>query len=183
MALVASDLKDLIISDLSSITGLDTATTALNILEATISNYIMDNAVVSFAWNGIEVIPPPVVDSTTTATGEIEGLVIDLTPSMATTQANALSHISGEIITGVSAATYNITDIGFSTTPLPLSSAPTIGSLSLNIFATTQDSAMLKFAQDIVDYITSLVPTAPVLGSHGSYTAPTGTGGTVTTIT
>lgn len=181
MALVASDLKDLMITDLLSITGEDTANTALNILEATISNYIMNNAVVSFAWNGIQPGDPPTPENTTPS-GEIESLNIQLTPSMATTQVNALSHLNSEIIAGVTAATYNITEGGYSTTPLPLSSAPTIGSLAISINATTQQAAMLKLAQDIIAYITGLVPTAPVLGSHGVYTAPAGTGGTVTSI-
>lgn len=184
MALVAADLRDAMIAVLVPITGDGhTAQDALTLLASSINTYVMNNAVVAFAWNGVQAASPYGTENTT-PNGEIESLNIVLTPSMATTQGSGLSHLSTEIITGVSAATYNITDGGYSTTPLPLSSAPTIGSLDIIIDnKTTQQDAHMSLAQCIVDYVTGLVPTAPVLGSHGSYTAPTGTGGTVTSIT
>ena len=133
MGLVASDLRDDMISDLSVITGLSGADDALDILEATISNYIMNNAVVSFAWNGVQAATPYGSENTTPK-GVIESLSISLTPAMSTPeqgQTHALSHLSTEIMAGVSTSTYNITDSGYSTTALPLSSAPTISSLTM----------------------------------------------------
>lgn len=183
MALVVTDLKQQMIDDLASITGEDEASSALDILAATITGYINDNAEVAFSWNAILPATPFTVDPVTTASGVLSGITITITPSLATTQAGGLSALSTEIIAGVSLGSYNITDAGFSTTQQLLTSAPTIESLSIAIDgATTQAAAMEKLAQDIIDYIIGLVPATPVLGSHASYTAPAGTGGTVTAI-
>ena len=183
MSLVATDLKNLMISDLSTTTVNDGASGALNVLATTITDYININAEVSFTWNAILPATPFTVDPTTTASGILTGINITLTPSLATTQVAGLAQLSSEIIVGVKLGSYNITDIGFSTVSQLLTSAPTIDSLVISIDENTQDASMLKLAQDIVGYITGLVPTAPVLGSHGSYTAPAGTGGTITAIT
>ena len=198
MALVAADLRDVMIAALTSITGDGhTAQDALDLLADSIETYIMDNAAIAFSWNGVQAATP-FGSENTTPSGEIQGLSISLSPSMATPeqgQTFALAHLSDEIITGVSAATYNITDSGYATSPLPLSSAPTIDSLVTSITGITvvdppaeppaptpQEQAHLQLAQCIIDYITGLAPTAPVLGTHGTFSAPTGTGGTVTAI-
>ena len=183
MSLIATDLKNLMIADLSIITVTDGASGALNVLATTITDYINTNAEVSFAWNAILPATPFTVDPTTTASGTLTGISIALTPSLATTQVDGLAQLSSEIIAGVKLGSYNITDIGFITVPQLLTSAPTIDNLVISIDASTQADSMLKLAQDIIGYITGLIPTIPVLGSHGSYTAPAGTGGTVTAIT
>lgn len=182
MSLITNDLKDLIITDLATITVGDGAAGALTTLGTTITSYITANAEVSFSWSGIDPgLGTP--DPTIVASGRLSGISLPLTASNATNQAGGLAQLSAEIIAGVSLGAYNITDSGFSTVPLLLALAPAIGTLTFNINATTQEAAMTQLAQSIVTYITNLIPTAPVLGTHGIYTAPAGTGGIVLAIT
>jgi len=182
MALVAADLKEVI----QTVTyGQTQATAVLPALGNAIANYIMASAEVFFSWGGIDPVgpPPSKPDPVTTATGKISELVITLTPSMATTQAAAYSHLKQEFVTGLSAAKYNITDSGFSTSPMLMDTSPLINNLTFAVSGPYRDSALLQLATNIVQWVTSQMPTGVIEGSHGTYLAPSGAGGLVTSIT
>jgi len=143
------------------------ASAAVSGLGQAIATYIKDNAEIEFSWSATNAVGAP--DPTTTAMGEIIVLEFVMSPSMATDQASALQALDTQFITGMMAATYNITDSGFSTSPGNMSSSPQISTLQLNITGDNRDTAFNKFASDIIDWVTSQVPTIPCGGSHGSY--------------
>jgi hypothetical protein len=177
MSLIAVNLKNQIISDLAGITN---ANTALTILGNTLSTYIKTNAVISFSWNGIQ--PPSIVDPVIQTTGRITVLTFILTPSSATTQVAAFTTLKSQLIAGLTVAQYNITAAGFVTTPALMSTSPSLSNLTFNVSGTTQDDAMLQFATGIINWIQAQAPTQKILGAHGVFTAPTGIGGTVVSI-
>jgi hypothetical protein len=156
---------------------------ALFALGDTISNYIMENTQINFSWNGIQPGPTPVPDPKVTTTGKIMGLSFQLTPSLAISQAEAINHLKNELITGLNAAQYNITEAGFTTAPQSMSTSPGINSLNITISSNDRDSALGQLANHVVTWIKSQVPTGALIGSHGAFTAPAGAGGMVTTIT
>lgn len=133
-----------------------------------VATYVKDNAEVEFSWSATN--PVGVPDPATTAMGEIILLEFVMTPSMATNQSSALQALDAQFITGMMAATYNITEGGFSTSPGVMSSSPQISTLQLAITGDDRDTAFNKFASDLIAWITSQVPTAPCSGSHGEYT-------------
>jgi hypothetical protein len=143
----------------------------------------MENAQINFSWNGIQPGPTPVTDPKVTTTGEILGLSFQLTPSLATSQAEAINHLKSELITGLTAAQYNITEAGFTTVPMSMSTSPGINSLNISISGNDRDAALGQLANDIVTWITAQLPTGVIMGSHGLFVAPAGTGGMVTAIT
>ena len=156
---------------------------ALSMLGDTLSSYIMENAQINFSWNGIQPATPPVPDPKVTTTGEIMGLSFQLTPSLATSQAEAINHLKSELITGLTAAQYNITEAGFTTVAMSMSTSPGISSLNISISGNDRDAALGQLANGVVTWITAQVPTGIILGSHGAFVAPAGTGGMVTAIT
>jgi len=155
---------------------------ALSALGDAISGYITDNAQINFSWVGISTSVPPVTDPVATATGEILGLSFKLTPSSATSQADAISHLKDELVTGLSAALYNITDAGFTTAPQSMSLSPGISNLNITISGNDRDDALGQLADCIVTWVKAQAPTVPVMGSHAAFLAPPGAGGMVTAI-
>jgi hypothetical protein len=154
------------------------AAEALSSLGSSIATYIMTNALITFSWNGIQ----PPTDPTTTATGKILGLVFTLTPSGASDQSTAINFLKNQFIAGLVASTYNITDPGFTTTPAAMATSPNTSNLNLVITADNRDGAFQQLAISIIDWIKIQIPTGAILGSHGSFVAPPGSGGLVLTI-
>lgn len=175
MSLNATNLKNQIITDLSNITNIN-ATKALSTLGNTIADYIKNNAEVSFSWSATN--PSGTSDPVTTASGEIVSISFSLSVSGAITQSAGILQLQTDLISGLSSSTYNITDIGFSTSTGLMSTSPSISTLSLSISGSTQDEAIGKLATQIVSWVKSQVPTGPCSGSHGAYTGA----GTVSTI-
>jgi hypothetical protein len=166
MALIASNLKDSIKNDLQ---GKGTASDALSALATTVATYIKDNAVVNFGWVAALANPPFTPDPIVVASGGIIALSFTLTPSMATTQTDAMTAIKTQFIAGLSLGTYNITDAGFTTSPGLLSTSPTINTLSFSISGTDQDTALLQFATGIINWVKAQVPITPCSGTHGTF--------------
>lgn len=186
MALVAADMADAL---KSAVAGMSDASTARQAEADALADYIMSNAEIQFAWNGINPGPPPVPDPVTAAMGAISNLMFTFTPVPSPDPEASRSAMKTQIIAGMSAALYNITDAGFSTTPLSFASAPEISTLDLSGITTSEtdpvaagDDVRTKLCQRIVSWVQSLHPPAPVLGSHGAFTAPPGTGGLVVSI-
>ncbi len=181
VALSASALKDEI---KKAIEGIDSsAGDALSAMGDAIAGYLMENAQINFSWNGIQPGSPPVTDPKVTTTGEIMGLSFSLTPSMATSQAGAIEHLKNELIAGLSAAQYNISEAGFTTSPQSMGTSPGINGLSIAISGNERDAALGQLADGIVTWVKAQVPTGVVLGTHAAFAAPAGTGGMVTAIT
>lgn len=133
-----------------------------------VADYIMNNAEFAFSWEAVNAVPEP--DPVTTATGEFVSLSISLTPSNATTKAAADTHLISEYVAGMSGATYNITDSGFSTTAGSMSTAPTVSSLTLTVNATTRENAALQKATQIINWIKALKPAGVCSGARSGYT-------------
>lgn len=163
--------------------GIENVETALTNLGNGIATYLINNAELNFSWHGEKVnpIPPPptLVDPVVIANGGIVSLTIHLTASHATSVQTALDQLANEIRAGVMAGTYNITDAGFSTIPLPMSDIPLLSLNPSNASGENgRNDAFAFLANEIITWFTGYTPAAPVLGSHGDFTAPTGTGGT-----
>ncbi len=167
MALNATDLKNQIKTDLLN---KDNATDALNQLATTCSTYIKTNAEITFVWTAALVNPPNTPDPITVAIGEIITLEFTLTPSLATTQPEGILTLKNQLIIGLTAAIYNITEIGFSTQPGAMSTSPSLTSLTLTISGDSQDTAIEQLASGIIDWVKLQVPIAPCSGTHGVYT-------------
>ncbi len=175
MALVSSALKsDMLAATLDK----DPAAAAMIDLGTAIADYIKANALVNFAWIATNPGPPPVPDPVVTATGEIVTLSFSLTPSGATEQPAAITALQGELIIGMTAALYNITQSGFSTSPGAMASSPSLATLSISLSGDDRDIAFQQLADNIVTWVKAQVPTAPCAGSHGAFIGA----GTVVTI-
>ncbi len=182
-----------------TIVGLATAMKASNYLMTTINgencikdlgyaigDYIVANALVTYSWHGID--PGPPASETVATTGEIILHGINLTWSAVTVPVAGLTWLASQITTGMRIAQYNITAGGWSTAPLPCFDIPNlvlviaINTGIPNWWLTARDEAYTQLATQICNWIWAYAPAAPNLGSHGSYTAPSGTGGTVVAI-
>lgn len=175
MPLVATALRD---DMLAATLNKDPAATAMSDLGTAIADYIKSNALVNFAWVATNPAPPNNPDPQTTATGEITVLVTVLTPSGATGQPAAIAALRGELIVGMTAALYNITESGFITVAAAMSSSPSLSALVIVVSGDDRDAAFLQLANDIVTWVKAQVPTAPCAGSHGVFVGA----GTVTGI-
>lgn len=168
---LANELKN-------AVEGETDAFSAMSKLGNAIANYLLNNAQLTFVWNGIKSSdgsPDPV----TSASGGIVSLTITLTPEGTKNHVNNMSHLANQIRSGVLVGTYNITQGGFSTSPLPMADAPPLN-LSMG-GEEARDDAFLNLCTQIVNWMKSYAPSAKILGSHGAYTAPPGTGGTAGT--
>lgn len=139
---------------------------ALMKLSNAISSYIMDNAQVMFAWVGVGPPPAAAPDPAVVATGKISGIVINISPSMATAQAPALLALATQIRLGVSVGIYTV-DSPWSCSPGSMIAIPP---LSLSISGTSRDAAFLQFATQICTWIKSFVPPIPCSGAHAAFT-------------
>ena len=174
-ARAATGMKD-------KLAGQTAASSAMGKLAEALQDFIMNNAVVRFTWNGIKPGSPPTPE-TKPAKGKIQNLVFNLTPYMQASQSGAFQHFHNQLVAGLSTATYNITDSGYSTGPLPMSSSPTISTaLVLSVNSNTQDGALGQLSSCIVDWVEAQLPPVPVTGSRGSYLAPPGSGGLIVSI-
>jgi len=176
MALSLQDFKTALLDATDGITD----TSGIGELGNAIATYVGDNAEVNFSWSGLN--PQGVPDTAVTAKGKISGLSISLSLSNSDNQGNALTQMSSEIVTGFLSATCDITDVGFSTNPALMSSAPTVSSLSLSLSGDNREDVFESLANQIISYVTGLAPLTPMLGSHIAFTAPPGTGASVTSI-
>jgi len=167
MALVAVDLKDEIKSVLLD---KDSATEALSALGDTIATYIIGNAEIAFVWSAALPSPPNTPDPVTTATGEFISLSFSLTPSLATNQTTAINFLKTELIVGLTASTYNITEAGFATSAGLMSTSPSLSSLNISISGSDQDIALTQLATNIIDWVKLQIPVGPCSGTHGVYT-------------
>ena len=166
MSLVAADLQD---EMLAATLDKDPAADAMSDLGTAIADYIKANAVVNFGWIATNPGPPPAPDPVTTAAGEITVFVVTLTPSGATEQPAAITALEGELIIGMTAALYNITDAGFSTATGAMASSPGLSTLSINVSGDDRDAAFIQMAINIVTWVQAQVPAAPCVGSHGVF--------------
>lgn len=172
MSLSISGLKSAMMSATLNKTSASSALTALG---NAIADYIVANAEIAFSWNGIYDGSP---DPVTSTTGEITSCTITLTASGKDNQSEAITYLENEIVAGVTAAMFTVTASGFSVSSLALG----ITGLSLDISGSNRDNAFNDFAEQIIDWITSYVNATPLLGSHGTYVAPPGTGAVMQSI-
>jgi hypothetical protein len=177
LALIAEDLKS---EMLSATENLEDASLALTALGEAISLYFINNAEFSFSWNGITPGSPPVVDPVVSASGGIISLVITLTASGADFPGGGLAQLGSEIQAGVASGQFNVTDPGFALSPGVMVDIPPL-SLSLGGEDIRED-AFASLADQIINWLTGYVPAAILLGSHGSYAAPPGSGAAVLSI-
>jgi hypothetical protein len=176
MALVPTDLRDKLKTDLNNI---DDPSQANNTLASSLSDYIKNNAEFEFAW--VAALPPPTStpDPVTEASGGFTSLSFSLTPSGADTYSTAMSAFAGQLIASMSSAQYNITDSGFSTSPGNMSTATNLNSInSIQVSGDNQDDALLSLATQIINWVINIGPIIPCSGSRGSYIGA----GTVTSI-
>lgn len=181
MALIASALKALIISEFQNWDGTSGAQPVLTKMGQIYADYIKDNADLNYTWVAFLPPPPSTPDPMTTATGKIQTLTFNLTPSNATTKAAAHAHFKAEMIAGMTAATHQITGVGFITTGTMAMGA---GLASLDIESavnnlTTPDAAITALCTEIIRWVKSLSG-AIVNGTHLTYTV--GGVGTVSSI-
>ncbi|MES0488434.1 MAG: hypothetical protein ABUK01_00475 [Leptospirales bacterium] len=151
---------------------------ALSKLGEAIAKYIADNAEVSFSWVALN--PAGTPDTITTAKGKIQNLAMSLTASKAEIRKEAMDHMIGELVTGLSAAMYNITDVGFATSPMPMAYSPTITNLNLSIAidldndTNDREESMLQLAGCVIDWVKLQKPTTPVPGAHAPFVGSPG---------
>lgn len=183
MFLSASTLAGLIKTNLAGATD---AATANMILGDTITNYLLSNTVFSFSWAALQTTPTPpspTPDPVTSATGAFISLTITITPSGATDSAGANESFKNQLIAGMTDATYNITDPGFTTTANSMTTSTNINNLVLTPGGeTNQDAALLDRCTKIIDWVKQLAPTGTCNGTRTDESIVyTGTG-TVTSI-
>ena len=169
MSLSASALQSAIQTAFNTSSNL-TPESANTLMGNTLSDYIKNNAVITFSWTAALLSPPNTVDPTTTTTWAITLLSFSLSPSGETTPTLAQTAFASQIIASMSLGNYNITASGFSTSPGVFSTSPLISTLDLTtITGTTPYDAQLSFATKIIDWVTAQLPTGPCAGSHGTY--------------
>ena len=165
MALVAADLKDKI---KAATEGKTVAAEAMTAMGNAIADYVKANAEIAFGWIGaLTGIPDPV----TTPKGKIISLTFSLTPLMATTQTDAFLILSSQLILGLTAAMYNITDPGFVTSPGSMATSPTIAiPVVITVSGPDRDSALIQLSNSIINWIKMQIPLGPISGTHAAYT-------------
>lgn len=141
-----------------------------------LKEYISTNAEVSYSWNGIN--PTGVVDSVTTAKGKILNFEPNLQPSKISDYQKSVDKMEQELIAALSQSFHNITDSNFTTQSMSMSTSPTIATLQIEIAGGTNE-AFLALATCIVTWLKTQKPVGPILGTHGVFAAPPGSGGTV----
>jgi len=142
------------------------AAIAMSALGTEISNYIMDNAIVMFAWAGIGPPPAFLPDPTVVATGKIKGVTIVLTPSGISNQSSALAMLGMQIWSGVFSAIYMV-DSPWTCSPGVMMIPPMP---PLTISGNNRQAAFNMMATQICTWITSWIPTIPCVGTHTIFT-------------
>jgi len=158
----------------SAINKIDKPDQAINKFYKALCDYVESNAQVIYAWVGIQPGTPPVPDPliVINATIKTSG---SISLSNATDPSSACSMFSQALNTA--AATWMIQfPADFSLSPCFI--IPTINITPSNI--NNRDAAWLVVCTQIIAGIKLATPTA--LGSHGSFTAPPGSGATFTSI-
>ena len=166
MALVASTLSSDLIAALQ---GLTSAADAMSTLSSTVTDYVKNNAEFEFAWTAVNPGDGS-LDPDTKATGEFVTLEFVSTPSGLADQSAAITALKTDFILSLTAATYNITQSGFSTAPGSMASSPSLGTLTFDLGST--DDRLIAFdslSQSIVDWVVAQVPAAPCSGSHAAF--------------
>ena len=165
MSLNTNDLKDTMKDSVNNLTDSSAAMTALG---NAIANYILNNIEFVFAWTATNSVSPYDVENTTPS-GEMITLIITLSPSGSTDSSTSLSQFGSQITTGIQSGTLNITEAGYTTTPVTWSNIPVL-SISMNQ-ETTPDAAFLSISNQIIDWLTDSgnKPSASCAGSHGTY--------------
>jgi len=153
-------------------------TIALLALGNSIAGYIIANTSIEFVWEAVNSQPPndPEIKY---PSGNILTCVILLTPSLATTinlnsnkaSGGGLSLMSTQITAGVKLGTLNITDSGYSTSPVTMSDF--LGFDFLLDITSDRNSAYEQIAEQIINAITSYSPSTPVTGTRGTYVGAT----------
>lgn len=167
MSLVVNDLKAVM---LAATYGHTNYTTPLTQLGNAIRDYIIANAVLTFKWKATNTVDPYDTENQTPS-GKILTCPIVLTPSQATVPVNGLVYLATEIVAGIRAGTFNITEGGYSTTAQLLSDCP---DFTLTIDGTnSRDSAFNQLATQIVAQLTAYQPGTSVSGTHGTYKGST----------
>jgi hypothetical protein len=169
MALSISGLKQVM---MDSTYMLDvSAANSLTPLGTAIAAYIVANAELLFLWTGVNGSPPFDTESNIPATGNVITCTITLTPSLAVVPVNGLVWLATEIVAGIRLGTINITQGGWSTSPVTMIDCP---DFTLIIDGTlSRDSAYDQIATQLINQITAYHPGLPVSGTHGSYVGAT----------
>lgn len=166
MSLSASALKSKMVSAVSGKTEGDQAMVALG---TAIGDYINANAEVEFSWVAFMPPPPSTKDPASTCKGKISGVKITLTQCGSSEYSVAMSKLASDIMMGVALGKYTTdASTGFVCSYGSLATAA-LG-LSVAISGKDQDEAFSKLAGNIIDWITGLVPSIPVMGIHGAFT-------------
>lgn len=158
----------------SAINKIDDPSQSINKFYKALCDYVEQNAMVIYAWVGIQPGTPPVPDPTVVINAKIK-TAGSISLSQANNPAAACSMFSQALNTA--AATWMIQfPAGFALTPCFV--IPTI--VITPSGANNRDVAWLAVCSQIIAGIKLATPTA--LGSHGGFLAPPGSGAAFTSI-
>ncbi len=166
MALVGKELAGKMLNATKNGTNRDEV---LRKLALSIEDYVRINTDFSFHWTGSsgnssEVQSPK---------GKFVTLSIDFDlfkNSKPNNSTSAFNFMSQDLIRCFSAASYNVLDSGYITTPNLFGSSGNINSLNLTLSnRSNRFQAFEDLAEQIVSWLKSQVPSLPCVGTHASY--------------
>jgi len=151
---------------------------AISKLSNAIKEYIQDNCELSYAWVGIA--PGPVTDTVTSFTASLTFTSFSLSVTDLPTAAGAVNSLGLSL--GANLAGGVVTPpVGFALSPpylIPTPLSPLTASQ-----ATTQNDAINHLVEEIISGVKNMANYSPILlGAHGTFLAPPGTGATLISI-
>lgn len=153
--------------------NVDTHETAMIKLATAIKDYVESKCEITFTWNGI--MPPPAntVDPITSYKGKVKFPLFKIT-SPPSIQALGLI-LATEFVKGI----ITPKQVGFVLPPTNFKYVPIIITESK---ADNQTDALEHISGEIIDGLKKMINKKPLLGSHASFTAPSGTGAVMVSI-
>ncbi len=164
MALNAESMKNALLAATQGATDPSAMGTA-------IADTLVADMELDFAWaaRNNDNVPDPA----TATTGNLLSCTIVFTHTGTMSHSASMQMLSNWILTGVSAATFNITASGFSCAPVVFGPPPTplvLTAPALDMQGDIRDQLFLNIANKIITWITAYVPAAPSSGTHGEFT-------------
>lgn len=152
----------------------------------TVKTYIEDNCEITYSWNGIFIPPlpaPPVVDTITSFKASISFTQFQLVNPIGADATTARMHLGTQltsILSSILLTTITPVDPTFVIAYNPLLPVPM--SLPPDANLNTPILAMEHFCDQIITGIKAMINVTPAMGSHITFTAPTGIGAIMTSI-
>lgn len=164
MALIPSALAQKL---LQATNNAKSAEIGLSNMGKAISEYLVQNAEITFSWNGAKsTSSPPVPDPLTIGNGKIISMPpITIIPSMATNKNTSNSNLGIQIALGISLGIYNLNP-SWVTSPGMIGNMPPI---KINLSGNNREKAMLQLATQIIDAIKKYKPVMPCVGLRGPF--------------